>query len=97
MKTFDDNASKKILTKQREKAQEAAKTKAALQNVHMVKYLAWEPELTKVGKPMKHPDGLMKGKYVVGYIDRKKQRHSTDVDTDWAKMNFGITALAYAQ
>jgi len=54
LKTFDCETSKEILIKQRDKAQEAAKTEAALHNVHMVKYLAWEPELTKVGKPMKH-------------------------------------------
>lgn len=53
--------------------------------------------LTSTGKPKRHADDSLKGKYMVQYIDHRKQLKSLDVQTDWAEINFGIAALAYAQ
>ena len=42
---------------------EQAKLNSYLFNVHKVKYLAWIPEVTHTGKPVKNKDDTLAGKY----------------------------------
>jgi hypothetical protein len=74
-----------------------AKQEAALAQVRTIKYLAWHPETTVRGNPLRNNDGTLKGRYVCRYNDENNEQVDVDVSTDWAQANFSLIALAYAQ
>ena len=80
---------------------EAVKTLASLTNIKRVKYLAWEPEVTREGDSLYYHDGTLKGEYFCIYkekVPNQKSDYTTvAVSCDWAERNFFIIALAYAQ
>lgn len=49
--------------KERTTKLEQARLNSTLFNVHKVKYIAWIPEVTHTGKPVRNRDGTLSGKY----------------------------------
>ena len=79
----------KLLLKKRHKANaKLAKQEATLAQVSLIKYIAWHPELSVAGNPIKYLDNTLKGHYVAKYLDDGDNvMHDMEMMTDWAEKN----------
>ena len=74
-----------------------ARKEANLMYIQKVKWLAWIPELSTKGLPIRNLDQSLKGQYVCWWKNDDDEVEDCIVQPWWAEENFGIVALAYAQ
>ena len=58
--------------------------------------IAWHPETTASGEPVRNLDGTLKGHYVCKYRDENGELKDERCENDWMERNFLVPSLAYA-